>query len=92
MASSTDVLGPLTRTVEDAALVMDIVAGRDQLDSTTIDAGQGTVEIPVVLDGKRIKLGFTGKHAIDIKTALGVAGDERSEAEELEGMRGNRAS
>jgi hypothetical protein len=53
----------------------------DELDSTTIDAGQGTVEIPVVLDGKRIKLGFTGKHAIDIKTALGVAGDERSEAD-----------
>lgn len=53
----------------------------DELDSTTIDAGQGTVEIPVVLDGKRIKLGFTGKHAIDIKTALGVAGEERSEAD-----------
>ncbi len=53
----------------------------DELDSTTIDAGQGTAEIPVVLDGKRIKLGFTGKHAIDIKTALGIAGDERSEAD-----------
>jgi hypothetical protein len=53
----------------------------DELDSTTIDAGQGKVEIPVVLDGKRIKLGFTGKHAIDIKTALGVAGDERSKAD-----------
>lgn len=53
----------------------------DELDSTTINAGQGAVEIPVVLDGKRIKVGFTGKHAIDIKTALGVAGDERSEAD-----------
>jgi hypothetical protein len=53
----------------------------DELDSTTIDAVQGTVEIPIVLDGKRIKLRFTGKHAIDIKTALGVAGDERSQAD-----------
>ncbi|BBY60973.1 sacsin N-terminal ATP-binding-like domain-containing protein [Mycolicibacterium sarraceniae] len=53
----------------------------DELDSTTIDTGQGPVEIPVVLDGKRIKLGLTGKHAIDIKTALGVAGDERPEAD-----------
>lgn len=53
----------------------------DELDSTTIDVGQGTVEIPVVLDGKRIKLGFTGKHAIDVKTALGVAGDERPETD-----------
>jgi hypothetical protein len=53
----------------------------NELESTAIDAGQGVVEIPVVLDDKRVKLGFTGKHAIDIKTALGVAGDERSEAD-----------
>lgn len=37
MASSTDVIGPLTRTVEDAAVVLDILAGKDELDSTTID-------------------------------------------------------
>ena len=37
MASSTDVIGPLTRTVDDAALVFDVMAGRDELDSTTID-------------------------------------------------------
>ena len=53
----------------------------DELDSTTIDAGQGTVEIPVFLDGKRKKLCFTVKHAIDVKAALGIAGDERSEAD-----------
>ena len=37
MASSTDVIGPLTRTVEDTALVLDVMAGKDELDSTTID-------------------------------------------------------
>lgn len=37
MASSTDVIGPLTRTVEDTALVLDVMSGRDALDSTTID-------------------------------------------------------
>lgn len=36
MASSTDVIGPITNTVEDAALVLDIIAGQDPLDSTTI--------------------------------------------------------
>jgi len=37
MASSTDVIGPLTRSVDDAALVLDVMAGRDGLDSTLIE-------------------------------------------------------
>ncbi len=38
MASSTDVIGPLTRTVADAALVLDVMAGQDASDATTIEA------------------------------------------------------
>lgn len=37
MASSTDVVGPIARTSEDVATVLDTVAGRDDLDSTTIE-------------------------------------------------------
>lgn len=37
MASSTDVIGPLTTTVEDAALVLEVMSGQDIFDSTTID-------------------------------------------------------
>ncbi len=37
MASSTDVIGPLTASVADAALVMDVLAGIDKLDATTIE-------------------------------------------------------
>lgn len=37
MASSTDVIGPLTRTVEDTALVLDVMSGQDQFDGTTIE-------------------------------------------------------
>ena len=37
MASSTDTIGPLTRTVEDTAVVLDVMAGKDELDSTTIE-------------------------------------------------------
>jgi aspartyl-tRNA(Asn)/glutamyl-tRNA(Gln) amidotransferase subunit A len=37
MASSTDVIGPLTTRVQDAALVLDCMAGKDAQDSTTIE-------------------------------------------------------
>ncbi|MBI2009139.1 Asp-tRNA(Asn)/Glu-tRNA(Gln) amidotransferase subunit GatA [Candidatus Saccharibacteria bacterium] len=37
MASSTDVIGPLATTVDDAALVLEVMSGKDELDSTTID-------------------------------------------------------
>ena len=37
-ASSLDQIGPLTRTVEDAALVLNAIAGHDARDSTSIEA------------------------------------------------------
>lgn len=36
MASSTDVIGPLTRSAADAAYVLDVLAGKDPFDGTTI--------------------------------------------------------
>lgn len=35
MTSSTDVIGPLAKTVYDAALIMETIAGRDDLDATS---------------------------------------------------------
>ncbi len=37
MGSSLDCIGPLAMSVGDAALVLDVMAGRDELDSTTIE-------------------------------------------------------
>jgi aspartyl-tRNA(Asn)/glutamyl-tRNA(Gln) amidotransferase subunit A len=37
-ASSLDQIGPLTRTVEDAALILQAIAGMDPMDSTSLDA------------------------------------------------------
>lgn len=55
MASSTDVIGPLTRTVEDTAQVLDVIAGRDELDGTTIERDQqGYLGLGGSLKGKKV--------------------------------------
>lgn len=54
MASSTDVIGPLTRTVEDAGLVLDVMAGRDDLDATTIDRQDSYSKLSGDLKGKKV--------------------------------------
>ncbi len=36
MASSFDTVGPMTKTVEDMAIVMQVIAGNDHLDATTV--------------------------------------------------------
>ncbi len=37
MASSLDVIGPMAKTVEETALIFDIISGRDNLDSTSFE-------------------------------------------------------
>lgn len=57
MASSTDVIGPITRTVADAALVLDVMAGLDPLDSTTIERDSNRyTDLTGVVQGKKIGL------------------------------------
>ncbi len=54
MASSTDVIGPLTSRVQDAALVLDVMAGQDDLDGTTIERQADYTNLKGSLKGKKI--------------------------------------
>jgi aspartyl-tRNA(Asn)/glutamyl-tRNA(Gln) amidotransferase subunit A len=55
-ASSLDQVGPLTKTVRDAALLYRIIAGRDPLDSTTVELPE-PVEVPDAEDLKGLRVG-----------------------------------
>ncbi|MEI6481157.1 MAG: Asp-tRNA(Asn)/Glu-tRNA(Gln) amidotransferase subunit GatA [Candidatus Saccharibacteria bacterium] len=55
MASSTDTIGTLARSVEDVATVTDVLAGIDELDSTTIQReSDGYAITDTSLKGKKI--------------------------------------
>jgi aspartyl-tRNA(Asn)/glutamyl-tRNA(Gln) amidotransferase subunit A len=51
MGSSLDTVGPITKTVYDAALIMQNIAGHDPLDATTVDA-----DVPKYSEGVEKKL------------------------------------
>ena len=55
MASSTDVIGPLAKTIDDAALILDVMAGKDELDGTTIDRDEKPYsDIGEGISGKKV--------------------------------------
>lgn len=58
MASSLDTVGPMAKTVEDIALLMEVMAGHDAKDATTVSASvpKYTEEIKKDLKGMRIGL------------------------------------
>jgi aspartyl-tRNA(Asn)/glutamyl-tRNA(Gln) amidotransferase subunit A len=65
MASSTDTIGPLTKTVEDAAAVLDVMSGKDDLDSTTIDRDDTTYSDFSDFDLKGKKIGVIKEYMGD---------------------------
>lgn len=55
MASSTDTVGTFARNVDDAAAVIDAMAGRDPLDSTTIERDSaGYINLENEVKGKKV--------------------------------------
>ncbi len=77
MASSTDVVGPLAMRVDDVATVLDVMSGRDELDSTTIERDtQPYTELDISLRGKKIgviKEYVSDSLNVDIKNSINAA-------------------
>lgn len=65
MVSSTDVIGPLARTTQDAALVLDVMSGQDILDSTTIERNQEKYD-DLAIDLAKAKIGIVKEHISNI--------------------------
>ncbi len=57
MASSFDQIGPLTKTVYDAALVLNVLCGKDIFDSTTVDKEVPDFTAKLELPIKGLKVG-----------------------------------
>lgn len=79
MASSTDTVGTLARTVEDAALVIDVLAGRDEMDGTTIDRQQNYSVSGGSLKGCKVGLvkeWMTGDMDEEVKNCIQEAADK----------------
>lgn len=66
MASSLDQIGPLTKTVEDAAIVFDAIRGMDPLDATSVDAAYGEELLhPKLEDIKKLRVGLPREYFVE---------------------------
>ena len=57
MASSLDTVGPIAKTVEDVAIIMEAIAGRDPKDATTVDAPVPEYSKEILKNPKGLKVG-----------------------------------
>jgi aspartyl-tRNA(Asn)/glutamyl-tRNA(Gln) amidotransferase subunit A len=64
-ASSLDQIGPFTHTVEDAALVLQAIAGHDPLDSTSLDQPVPDYSAPLNDGVKGLKLGVPKEYFVE---------------------------
>src|SRR5690606_38889796 len=64
-ASSLDHVGPITRTVEDAAIVLSVMAGKDPQDATSVDRPAINLAAIAGMDVKGMRIGLPKEYFID---------------------------
>lgn len=63
-ASSLDQIGPMTKTVRDAALVLQVVSGHDAMDSTSLAVEVPDFESALTTDLKGLRLGLPREYFV----------------------------
>lgn len=64
-ASSLDQAGPMTRTVQDSAIMLRAMAGHDQKDSTCVDVAVPDYEAALERSVKGLRIGIPSEYRID---------------------------
>lgn len=64
-ASSFDTIGPLTKTAEDAAIILETIAGKDYRDATTVDLVVPQYSQLIQQDIKGLKIGVPKEFFVD---------------------------
>lgn len=65
LASSLDQIGPFAHTAEDAALGLQVIEGRDEHDSTTVDLKEATVAPLIEKSFEGLRVGVPKEYFID---------------------------
>ncbi len=82
-ASSLDQIGPLSRTVEDAAVLLDLIAGHDPMDSTSIpEAAGGHAAALANADVRGLRIGLPKEYF----AGAGLAPEVRKAVEDAAGL------
>jgi aspartyl-tRNA(Asn)/glutamyl-tRNA(Gln) amidotransferase subunit A len=85
MASSLDTIGPFGKNIEDLAIILQTIAGKDPLDGTTGDIAVPDFRAALTGNVKGMKIGLPKEYFIDGLNAE-VAGAVRDAAKVLENM------
>ncbi len=64
-ASSLDQIGPFARTVEDAAIILEAIAGHDPLDSTSLDVPVPSYRTALTGDVRGVRLGVPAEYFVE---------------------------
>lgn len=83
-ASSLDQIGPITKDIEDAALILSVIAGHDDMDSTSVDIPVPDYTKSLVKDIKSVRIGVPKEYFVkgidpeveqSVREAIGILKD-----------------